>query len=54
MKSSQFKYHEISWYDLPEFGFKIHISGTIENYTDMYELVIPYLISKNVSFKYLE
>lgn len=54
MKSSQFRHHETLWYDLPEFGFKIHISGTLENYKQMYELVIPYLISKDISFKYLE
>ncbi|WP_242237549.1 protein kinase domain-containing protein [Streptococcus acidominimus] len=54
MEASQFKYHETSWYDLPEFGFKIHISGTLDNYKQMHGLVIPYLISKDISFKYLE
>ncbi|MGT2799473.1 class III lanthionine synthetase LanKC N-terminal domain-containing protein [Streptococcus marmotae] len=54
MESSQFKHHETSWYDIPEFGFKIHISGTLENYKQIYYLVIPYLMSKDICFKYLE
>lgn len=54
MRASQFKHYETSWYELPAFGFKIHISGTIENYHSIYELVIPYLIAKNISFKYLK
>lgn len=54
MKASEFKYHETSWYDVPAFGFKIHISGTLDNYKQMYKLVMPYLKSKDISFKYLE
>lgn len=54
MESSHFKHHETSWYNLPEFGFKIHISGTSLNYKHIYDAVLPYLISEDISFKYLK
>ena len=54
MKRSQFKHYDTSSYNLPKLGFKIHISGTIENYRTIYESVIPYLIFRDVAFKYIE
>ena len=43
MKKSDFEYFEGDKYDLPCFGFKIHISSTIDNYEYIFSLVKPYL-----------
>lgn len=48
-----FMYIDSTSYDTPEFGFKIHISGTTTNYHDIYGIVIPYLKSNDISFKYI-
>ena len=37
--------------NLPKQGFKLHISATIINSSDIFDKIIPYLISKNIAFK---
>ncbi|MBJ6745128.1 protein kinase family protein [Streptococcus sp. 121] len=49
-----FTYYDSSKYLLPEFGFKIHISGTWENYREIYRRTIPFLIDRDISFKYIK
>ena len=36
MKNTDFEYCNIDKYNVPEFGFKIHISATIENYSELF------------------
>lgn len=54
MKMTDFVYSEFEEYELPEFGFKIHISATFNTYTEIYSKVIPFLEDKKISFKYLK
>ena len=54
MNLNSFKYIDFATYPLPEFGFKIHISGTSKNYRYIFSLVIPYLKKSELSFKYLK
>ncbi|WP_446677428.1 class III lanthionine synthetase LanKC N-terminal domain-containing protein, partial [Streptococcus intermedius] len=54
MKKSDFEYFEGDKYDLPCFGFKIHISSTIDNYEYIFSLVKPYLCKYGIIFKYLK
>ncbi|MCS4487553.1 class III lanthionine synthetase LanKC N-terminal domain-containing protein [Streptococcus sciuri] len=42
------------YYDLPNYGFKIHISATLENVLDIAELIFPVLIDKNIRFKFIK
>ncbi|TWS95278.1 kinase [Streptococcus sp. sy018] len=53
VKIKDFNYHNEFSYDLPTFGFKIHLSGTINNYYELFSLVSPYLINQGIIFKYL-
>lgn len=61
MKENNF-YEEGIWcyylptfnYDLPDYGFKIHISATLENVVDIAETIFPILIDKNVRFKFIK
>lgn len=54
MKKSDFEYFEGDKYDLPCFGFKIHISSTIDNYEYIFSLVKTYLCKYGIIFKYLK
>lgn len=54
MKNTDFEYCNIDKYNVPEFGFKIHISATIENYSELFLLLYPYLCKEGVVFKYLK
>lgn len=45
------KYHNVNL--LPTQGFKIHLSATILNSCEIFDLVIPFLISKEIQFKVL-
>lgn len=39
--------------NLPTFGFKIHLSATINNYRDLSKLVFPFLDERNIAYKYI-
>ncbi|MGF3113074.1 protein kinase domain-containing protein [Facklamia sp. P9177] len=41
-------------YELPNYGFKIHISATLENVIDIAEIIFPILIDKNIKFKFIK
>ncbi|QHW37696.1 hypothetical protein GZH82_10275 [Staphylococcus ursi] len=47
-------YLPISSYEVPNYGFKIHVSATLENVVDIAELIFPILINKNVRFKFIK
>lgn len=53
MNKNFFKYSKYDDYDLPDFGFKIHISSTIHNYEQIKNLLIPFLDEKKISYKYI-
>ncbi len=53
MKSNFFKYSEYDKEKLPDFGFKIHISSTIDNYKEITDLLIPYLDNRKIAYKYI-
>ncbi|MGT2926653.1 class III lanthionine synthetase LanKC N-terminal domain-containing protein [Streptococcus cuniculipharyngis] len=53
VKQTDFNYCNENSYALPTFGFKIHLSATINNYQSLFSLVYPYLISEGITFKYL-
>ncbi|HEK9830214.1 TPA: hypothetical protein SVM56_001981, partial [Streptococcus equi subsp. equi] len=54
MDLTSFRYVETNDYVLPEYGFKIHISGTFQNYKAIFSVVFPYLKCHHISFKYLK
>lgn len=54
MKRSDFEYCNMNAYSLPSFGFKIHVSATIENYQEIFDLVSSYLEDRKISWKYLK
>lgn len=54
MKSSFFKYYNNNVYELPYFGYKIHISATFSNYLDILKIVQPYLNANNISYKVID
>lgn len=54
MKASDFTFCNRNADLLPRFGFKIHLSATIETYQQLFDLCEPYLMSKKISFKYLK
>lgn len=41
-------------YDLPNYGFKIHVSATVENVLDIAEIIFPISIDNNVRFKFIK
>lgn len=53
MSSTIFSYKHIDPTKLPVFGFKIHISATIDNYKKIYSLVVPFLEKNNIPYKYI-
>ena len=53
MSSTIFSYKLIDPTKLPVFGFKIHISATIDNYKKIYSLVVPFLEKNNIPYKYI-
>lgn len=54
MKPTDFKHEEGEGYALADFGFKIHLSATLQNYKQLLARVLPYLRSKKLTFKYLK
>lgn len=40
--------------DLPEWGWKIHVSATLLEYKNVFDSVIPFLIKQNISFKFIK
>ncbi|MBA2796471.1 class III lanthionine synthetase LanKC N-terminal domain-containing protein [Streptococcus porcinus] len=54
MNLASFKYVDSNEYALPEYGFKIHISGTLQNYKEIFDFVLPFLDKNNLSYKYLK
>lgn len=54
MTPKSFKYIENYDYILPEYGFKIHISGTLQNYEEIFSTVLPFLTSNKIAAKYLK
>lgn len=53
MSSTIFSYKHIDPTKLPVFGFKIHISATIDDYKKIYSLVVPFLEKNNIPYKYI-
>lgn len=53
MDKTFFKYSKYTNEELPEFGYKIHISATIENYKTILDLVLPFLDDLKVVYKYI-
>ncbi|MDV2631397.1 serine/threonine protein kinase [Lactococcus lactis] len=49
----KFVYKTTNNYELPKYGFKIHVSSTLENYDTIFYLVKKYLSKKNLFYKYL-
>ena len=45
--------YEVSLYELEEFGFKIHISATINNYKQVFDVVSELLEQEGAMYKYL-
>lgn len=54
MNQDSFEYRNIDRDKLPNFGFKIHISATIENYEIIKNLLFPFLEERNIAFKFLK
>lgn len=54
MQASDFIFCNREAYPLPHFGFKIHLSATMDTYQQLFDLVTPYLTSKKISWKYLK
>lgn len=48
-----FKYKNTENANLPVYGFKIHVSATIENYKELYSLISPILDKKKIPYKYI-
>lgn len=49
-------HHGSEWFSvgkdhLPEYGWKIHIASSIERYFSLLDLIVPYLLKRNLSFK---
>lgn len=53
MDKTFFKYSKYTNEELPEFGYKIHISATIENYKTILDLALPFLDDLKVVYKYI-
>lgn len=53
MKETDFLYHYPDNDSLEPFGFKIHLSATLDNHNDIFDLVYPFLMAEKVCFKYL-
>lgn len=53
MEKSIFEYRNLDDKELPFFGFKIHISATIDNYKDIFNLVEGILDSYTITYKYI-
>ncbi|WP_240424411.1 hypothetical protein [Lactococcus allomyrinae] len=49
----EFTYFATERYLLPKYGFKIHISATLESYEEVFDLTKKYLSNKELFYKYL-
>ena len=54
MRYSDFEYRNMDAYTLPHFGFKIHISATMNNYQQLFDSINLYLENEKISWKYLK
>lgn len=50
---SEWSYCTPTEYDIPVQGWKLHVSATLENATEILELTADYLFEKRTAFKYL-
>jgi len=48
-----YKYKIVDEESLPIYGYKIHISATLNNYKDIYNLLSPLLDDRKISYKYI-
>ncbi|WP_257390048.1 hypothetical protein [Streptococcus pseudopneumoniae] len=48
-----YKYKIVDEESLPVYGYKIHISATLDNYKDIYNLLSPLLDDRKISYKYI-
>lgn len=48
-----YKYKIVDEESLPIYGYKIHISATLDNYKDIYNLLSPLLDDRKISYKYI-
>ena len=53
MDRTDFTYCNENLYELEEFGFKIHISATINNYKQVFDVVSELLEQEGAMYKYL-
>ena len=53
MDRMDFTYYNDNLYKLEEFGFKIHISATIKNYTQVFDIVSKLLERERTMYKCL-
>lgn len=54
MNKDIFEYYDQDNYALPDFGFKIHISATPDNYKTIFKTVYPTLCEKQLIFKFIK
>lgn len=49
----KFTYFTTERYKLPKYGFKIHVSATVESYEKVFDLTKRYLLKQKLYYKYL-